>query len=62
MLQGSAVGTPEQVATRLSSFQEQLNPDEYIISMPFYEQAAREKSMELTIGIRERVGRLGMVA
>lgn len=52
MLAGSAVGTPEQVATRLASFQEKLNPDEYIISMPFYNQAAREKSMELTMGIR----------
>lgn len=62
MLQGSAVGTPEQVATRLSSFQTELKPDEYIISMPFYDQAARVKSMELTMGIRERVGSLGMVA
>jgi len=32
MLAASCVGTPEQVAKRLSSFQEQLNPDEYIIS------------------------------
>lgn len=62
MLAASCVGTPEQIAARLSSFQEQLNPDEYIISMPFYEQAARVKSMELTVGIRERVGKLGMVA
>jgi len=62
MLAASCVGTPDQVAARLSSFQEQLQPDEYIISMPFYEQAAREKSMELTMGIRKHVGRLGMVA
>ena len=62
MLAASCVGTPDQVATRLSSFQEQVNPDEYIISMPFYEQAARVKSMELTMGIRERVGKLEMVA
>ena len=62
MLAASCVGTPEQVATRLSSFQEQLNPDEYIISMPFYEQAARVKSMELTMGIREQVSSLAEVA
>ncbi len=53
MLAASCVGTPEQVATRLSSFQEKLQPDEYIISMPFYDHAARLKSMELTMGIRE---------
>jgi hypothetical protein len=46
----------------MASFQEQLNPDEYIISMPFYEQSARERSMELVMGVREQVGRLGMVA
>lgn len=62
MLAASCVGTPDQVATRLSSFQEQLNPDEYIISMPFYDQAARVKSLELTMGIREQVTRLGLVA
>jgi len=62
MLAASCVGTPDQVATRLSSFQEQLNPDEYIISMPFYEQAARETSMKLTMGIREQIGNLAKVA
>lgn len=56
MLAASAVGTPDQVAARLSSFHEQLQPDEYIISMPFYDQAARVKSMELTMGIQGRVG------
>ena len=56
MLQGSAVGTPDQIAERLSSFQTELQPDEYIISMPFYDHAARLKSMELTMGIRERIG------
>ncbi len=62
MLAASCVGTPEQIATRLSSFQEQLRPDEYIISMPFYEQAARVKSMELTMGIREQISGLAKVA
>ena len=62
MLAASCVGTPDQVATRLASFQEQLNPDEYIISMPFYEQQARVKSMELTIGIREQIESLAKVA
>jgi len=55
MLAASCVGTAEQVAKRLSSFQEQLNPDEYIISMPFYEQKARERSMELTMEVREQM-------
>jgi len=62
MLAASCVGTPEQVATRLSSFQQQLQPDEYIISMPFYDHAARLKSMELTIGIREQIKALAKVA
>lgn len=62
MLAASCVGTADQVATRLSSFQEQLQPDEYIISMPFYDHAARLKSLELTMGIRERVGALAKVA
>ncbi|WP_017931723.1 LLM class flavin-dependent oxidoreductase [Robiginitomaculum antarcticum] len=56
MLQCSAVGTAEQVAEQLSQFQRELSPDEYIISMPFYDQAARLKSMELTMGIRETLG------
>ena len=58
MLTASCVGTPDQVATRMASFQEQLQPDEYMISMPFYEQAARERSMELMMGARERIGGL----
>jgi len=62
MLAASCVGTPDQVATRLSSFQEQLNPDEYIISMPFYNQAARLKSMELTMGIRGQIKALTKAA
>lgn len=56
MLAGSAVGTPVQVAERLSSFYEQLQPDEFIISMPFYAQAARLRSMELLMGVREQIG------
>ncbi len=55
MLAGSAVGTPEQITARLSSFAQQLQPDEFIMSMPFYHHAARVRSMELTMGIRERV-------
>jgi luciferase family oxidoreductase group 1 len=62
MLAASCVGTPEQVAARLASFQEQLNPDEYIISMPFYDHAARLKSLELTMGIREQIPALAKVA
>ena len=56
MLAGSAVGTPVQIAERLSSFYDQLQPDEFILSMPFYDQAARVKSMELTMGIRDQIG------
>jgi luciferase family oxidoreductase group 1 len=58
MLAASCVGTAEQVATRMASFQEQLNPDEYIISMPFFEQTARERSMELVMGVREHMSGL----
>ncbi len=56
MLAGSAVGTPVQVTERLQNFHDQLQPDEFIISMPFYDQAARLKSMELIAGIRDQVG------
>ena len=49
MLQCSAVGTAEQVAEQMGNFRRELQPDEFIISMPFYDQAARLKSMELTI-------------
>ena len=56
MLAGSAVGTPEQVAGRLSSFHEHLQPDEFIISMPFFDQLARLKSMELTMSIQDQIG------
>lgn len=50
MLQCSAVGTQAQVAKQLSDFQKDLTPDEFIISMPFYDQSARERSMELVMG------------
>ncbi len=56
MLAGSAVGSPEQIAGRLSSFHDQLQPDEFIVSMPFYDQAARLKSMELLAEIRDQIG------
>jgi len=56
MLAGSAVGTPDQITTRLSSFYDQLQPDEFILSMPFYEQAARLKSMELAMSIQDHIG------
>ena len=62
MLQGSAVGTADQVAERLSLFHHKLAPDEFILSMPFYEQAARLRSMELVMGVREKIGRLGEAA
>jgi len=56
MLQGSAVGSAEQVAERLAHFQEQLEPDEYMISMP------RLKSMQLTMAIQSQVQRAAAVA
>ncbi len=62
MLQGSAVGSPEQVAERLSHFQEQLEPDEYMISMPFYDHSARLKSMQLTMQLRSHVESSAKVA
>jgi len=62
MLQGSAVGTPDQVAERLSHFHKQIQPDEYIISMPFYDHTARLRSMELTMEIQNRAKDLAKVA
>jgi len=62
MLQGSAVGTPDQIAARMAAFQTQLNPDEYIISMPFYDHAARLKSMELTMDVQARIKHLTAAA
>jgi len=56
MLAGSAVGDPEQITERLNSFYDQLQPDEFIVSMPFYDQSARERSMELLVDIRDRIG------
>ena len=47
MLACSAVGTKEQVHAQIENFKRELQPDEFIISMPFYDQAARLKSMEL---------------
>lgn len=62
MLQGSAVGTTEQIAKRLSEFHAQLQPDEYIISMPFYDHEARLKSMKLTMEARKHIKTLEKVA
>jgi len=56
MLAGSAVGTAEQVASRLSSFYDELQPDEFIVSMPFFHQSARERSMELLMAVRDQIG------
>lgn len=55
MLQGSAVGNPDQVAERLGHFMRELEPDEFIMSMPFYDQDARERSLELTMGLRDKL-------
>lgn len=52
MLQCSAVGTAEQVAERLSKFVKSFAPDEFIISMPFHDHAARLHSMGLTLAAR----------
>jgi len=62
MLQGSAVGTPQQVAERLALFQEKLQPDEYILSMPFHGQAPRLRSMELTMTIQDQISAIKKVA
>ncbi len=62
MLQGSAVGTAEQVAERLTHFQTQLEPDEYMISMPFYEHEARLKSLQLTMDIQNEINVTAKVA
>ncbi len=62
MLQGSAVGNVDQVAARLSRFQDLLSPDEYIISMPFHDHAARLRSMELALEARTKMTPLEKVA
>ena len=62
MLQCSAVGTADQVADRLMQFHDAVAPDEYIISMPFYDHAARLRSMELALEARERMIDLRKVA
>jgi len=62
MLQGSAIGTTDQVAERLSRFQELVAPDEFIISMPFHDHAARLRSMELALEARTKMAPLEKVA
>ena len=62
MLQCSAVGTVDNVAKRLAQFQAALEPDEYIISMPFHDHAARLHSMKLALEAREMMGQLEKVA
>ena len=47
MLACTAIGSAEQVKEQLASFRSELMPDEFILSMPFYDQAARVRSMEL---------------
>jgi len=51
---GQRVGTKAMVAERLADFKRELEPDEFIISMPFYDQTARERSMELVMEVRGR--------
>lgn len=62
MLQCSAVGTPAQIAERLSMFKDSLEPDEFIISMPFHDHAARLRSMELTLEAKAMMGAAAKVA
>ena len=52
MLKFSAVGTPAHVADQLAGVMQMLSPDELILSMPFHDQAARLRSLELTIEAR----------
>lgn len=49
MLQISAVGTPETVAKRLALICDQVKPDEIIIAKNFHDQAARLRSLTLTM-------------
>lgn len=62
MLQVSAVGTAETVAKRLSLFIEHVKPDEIIIAKNFHDHDARLRSLELTMNVREMIGKLEMVA
>ena len=62
MLQGSAVGTVDQVAARLRDFQDALAPDEFMISMPFHDHGARLRSMELALQARDKMKDINQVA
>lgn len=62
MLQCSAVGTAENVAKRLAKFRDIVAPDEFIISMPFHDHAARLKSMELALEARDMMDPIEKVA
>ena len=57
MLQFTAVGTPGQVAEQLGAVTQKLSPDELILSMPFHDQAARARSLELTMDARESLAK-----
>lgn len=51
MLRYAMVGSPATIEKRLSSFLEQTQADELIISMPIHDIAARLKSVELFAGL-----------
>ena len=52
MLRFTAIGTPQQVASQLARIIDTLAPDEIICSMPFHDQAARLRSLELAMDAR----------
>jgi len=62
MLQFSAIGTGAQVAEQLGKILHNLSPDELIVSMPFHDQTARLRSLELTMEARAQMDDLAEVA
>tara|TARA_R110000772_G_scaffold60328_22_gene136317 strand:+ start:27627 stop:28628 length:1002 start_codon:yes stop_codon:yes gene_type:complete len=54
-LQGSAVGSPDEVKTGVQRFIERTGADELIIAGSIFDQAAREKSYAIAADIRDQI-------
>lgn len=49
-------GSPESILPRLSGFIDRHRPDELMIAFPLYDHAARRRSAELAMAMREKLG------
>lgn len=57
MLQFTATGTVAQIAEQLGGVVDTLQPDELILSMPFHDQVARLRSLELALEARKQLAK-----